>query len=191
MRLEQIVDMVVNEVKACTNKVVIIHGNYNYGKSTMIRRLFEECQYIPKIFQSGCNPAYREIAVANLVSQMKLINKITANRVAIFLDELDDDVSLATIFDNNDLINKAIICTNCDINLSCIHDSMVIDLGKRYAQADDYILAKSISPGEFLCQGKQEFDSENIVKKKKSIHSMTIVYSQKFREVSTIFYNKE
>jgi len=191
MHLEKIVDDIVNEAKSYANKVVVIHGKYNYGKSTIIRRLFEEYQYVPRIFQSGCNPVYRDIATANLISQMRMISELSSKKIILFMDEFDDEISLKTILRNEDVIDKIFICTNCDIDLSVFCDYTMIDLVERYSKADDYMFAQGISPGEFLCQGKQEFNSDGIAKKKKSIHSLTIVYAESFKEISSIFYQKE
>lgn len=190
MNLEILVDEIISEAKSCANRVVIIHGKYNYGKSTIIRRLFDEYQYVPKIFQSGCNPVYRNIATANLVSKIKMISELSSKKIILFLDEFDDDISLRTILCNDDIVDKAFICTNCDIVVPYLGDYAMIDLVERYSKADDYMLTQGISPGEFLCKGKQSFDNDGVVKKKASIHSMTIAYDGKYREISTIFYQK-
>lgn len=185
MLLSQIVDDIVEEVLSCEKDLIIIYGKNNFGKSTILRKTFDECQYLPKLFQSGCNPDYRVTTVASMISQINMLYITTGKKCVVFLDEIDDAKSLHAIEKIKSKIERLYICTNNNIEIPNGCDFMVLDLIDRYSSASDYSIGSGISPGQHLNMGNIPISIE---KKKRSMHSLTITCCEKYNQLSTIFY---
>jgi|GEM_PF-6738437 len=201
-KIEEIQNKIMNEILQSDAMFIIISGEYDSGKSFLLKKLFDTSTHIPKIFQSGCDPKYCNTAIQELKNRIEITYREQENKIDVYIDELTNVETLEQILsDYCSAINKLIICTNQKNINHFAKKHSIFNLLELYGEELKLIRKNlNISVGTILCldennsknnikldEERQRFQ-QRIEAKKQAKHSMNVVVCKQHYSVNTIFY---
>lgn len=186
--IREIMNHIVEEILNAREKFIVVRGNHDYGKSSMLKKAFDLTQG-PKIFQSGSNPAYRRVVTTAFLKRLAFFNDLTGSSLIAFIDEIDDQQSIHDLVQHCNLMGKVVLCTNHDVKIA--NDNLrFIDLAVRYSYATDIVIEDESIGSYFRRVGNDTTTYEDSLTAKKGVqHSICILVCEGFSEVSTIHFD--
>lgn len=165
-------EYIKNKLLDLNHKVIIIKGDSDYGKTTILSKLFSEYNNFLKIYQSSSSLNSRKILEDGFIFELNHIKRLFfKDTKVLFLDEFSNYSIINDLYKWNDIFKIYITIKEEDILSKLYTEYYILDIEKEYK---NYIFTKKIL--------EESFFSKNI---KQSIILLDSNYSEKS------FKNKE
>lgn len=178
-------------------RIIILKAQHFFGKTTILKHVFDLSNYDLTIFHTGCNPKYFDKSRDDFLAEMELeLMKVKKNdKILILLDEYYDDNIIKYFLSINYNVkvviatNSSVICHNKDILLI----DFANDIRKiifKYINKKQYSLIKiNLYSALEIIKGEKNYDIMlNIKEKMRTSTNKTsiIIKSKNYNILKTI-----